>query len=89
MKLSMKLTLIGGIIVISYRPLWVYLAQNNISKKECREKTGISANTWTKLNKGEEVSVSILNKICAAYNISYDNIMEYIPLKEQITGGTK
>ena len=76
----MKLTLMGGIVVISYRPLWVYLAQNNITKKECREKTGISANTWTKLNKGEEVSVSILNKICAAYNISYDNIIEYVPV---------
>lgn len=43
---------------------------------------GISANTWTKINKNEEVSMTILNKICKALNVNYGDIIEYIPVDE-------
>jgi DNA-binding Xre family transcriptional regulator len=44
---------------------------------------GISPNTWTRINRGEEVSLSILNKICAGLGISYGDIIEYIPTEEK------
>ena len=33
----------------------------------------------TKINKNEEVSMTILNKICAALGVSYGDIIEYVP----------
>lgn len=68
--------------MVSYKPLWRYCLEHDISKQQCREMCGISQNTWTKLNKGEEVSMAILNKICQALNLSYGDIIEYIPADE-------
>lgn len=65
--------------MVSYKPLWRYCLENDISKQQCREMCGISANTWTKLNKNEEVSMAILNRICKTLNVSYGDIIEYIP----------
>jgi DNA-binding Xre family transcriptional regulator len=42
---------------------------------------GISPNTWTKINRNEEVSMPVLNKICAALDLSYGDIIEYLPDK--------
>ena len=65
--------------MVSYKPLWRYLLEHDISKQECRVKSGISPNTWTKLNKNEEVSMTVINKICNAYNIDYYDVMEFVP----------
>ena len=64
--------------MISYKPLFRYCVEHNISKAQCRQMCGISPNTWTKINKGEEVSVAILNKICSTLGVSYGDIIEYI-----------
>ena len=64
--------------MISYKPLFRYCVEHNISKAQCRQMCGISPNTWTKINKGEEVSVAILNKICSTVGVSYGDIIEYI-----------
>jgi DNA-binding Xre family transcriptional regulator len=45
---------------------------------------GISPNTWTKINKGEEVSLTILNKICSALGVSYGDIIEYIDADKNV-----
>jgi DNA-binding Xre family transcriptional regulator len=44
---------------------------------------GISPNTWTKINRNEEVSMTILNKICAGLGVSYGDIIEYVPKEEE------
>jgi len=69
--------------MVSYKPLWRYLLENDITKQECRERCNISKNTWTKLNRNEEVSMSILTKICETFSISYDDIVEYIPKESE------
>jgi DNA-binding Xre family transcriptional regulator len=33
----------------------------------------------TKMRKNEEVSMTVLNKICAVLNVNYGDIVEYIP----------
>jgi DNA-binding Xre family transcriptional regulator len=43
---------------------------------------GISPNTWTKINRNEEVSMTILNKICAGLGVTYADIIEYIPTEQ-------
>ena len=48
---------------ISYKKLWVMLIQKDITKSQLRTDIGLSAGTMSKLNKGEEVALSLL-RIC-------------------------
>ena len=43
---------------ISYKKLWVLLAEKEISKAAFRDALELSTGTMTKLNKGEEVSLA-------------------------------
>ena len=49
---------------ISYKKLWVMLIQKDITKSQLRTDIGLSAGTMSKLNKGEEVALSVLLRIC-------------------------
>lgn len=63
---------------ISYKRLWVMLAEREISKADFRKNVGISAGTYTKMNKGEEISLSILLKICDYLNCDIGDICEAV-----------
>lgn len=63
---------------ISYKKLWIKLAEMEISKIQFREKAKISPGTMTKLNKGEEVSVSVLLKICDYLDCNIGDICDAI-----------
>ena len=72
--------------MVSYKPLFRYCLEHDISAKQCRDMCGISPNTWTKINKNEEVSMTILNKLCAGLGLTYGDIIEYIhsePIKQK------
>ena len=47
---------------ISYKKLWVMLIQKDITKSQLRTDIGLSSGS--KLNKGEEVALSVLLRIC-------------------------
>lgn len=64
---------------ISYRPLWVMLAQRGMSKKELREQSGISTASLAKLGKGDNITTDVLLKICQALNCNINEIIETIP----------
>ena len=64
--------------MVSYRPLFILLATRGLSKADLRRLADISPNTMTKLRRGEEVSMTILNKICVALGVTYGDIVEYI-----------
>ena len=64
---------------ISYRPLWVMLAQRNMTKKELREKSGISTASLAKLGKGQNITTDVLLKICKALNCNINEIIESVP----------
>lgn len=61
---------------ISYKKLWVLLAEKEISKQRFREMLEISTGTMTKLNKGEEVSMNTLLRICILIVISEIFVMQ-------------
>ena len=63
----------------SYKPLWHLLIERGITKAELRKLTDISPNTMTKLTRNEEVSMSVINKICDLLAVNYVDVMEYIP----------
>lgn len=59
---------------ISYKKLWVLLIQKDITKVELKRDVGISAGTMSKLNKGEEVALSVLLRICNYLNCDIGDI---------------
>ena len=50
---------------ISYKKLWLMLVERDLSKATLRKDVKLSAGTLTKLNRGDEVSLSILIRIYA------------------------
>ena len=68
---------------ISYRPLWVILAQRGMTKKELREISGISTASLAKLGKGENLTTDVLLKICNALNCNINEIVETVSDSDQ------
>lgn len=66
-------------MAVSYNKLWKLLIDKKMSKAEMRRAAGISPNTLTKLNRDEEVTMTIINKICAALQVDIGEVMEFIP----------
>ena len=63
---------------ISYKKLWVMLIQREITKVQLRADVGISAGTMSKLNKGEDVALSDLLRICDYLNCDIGDICEAV-----------
>ena len=61
---------------VSYKKLWVLIAEKEISKADLRKLADIAPSTMTKLNKNEFVALSILVKICDKLNCDIGDIME-------------
>ena len=57
-------------MAISYKKLWKLLIDKDMTAVELRQAIGIAPNTMTKLRKDEEVSLSVLVKICTALNVN-------------------
>lgn len=65
-------------MAVSYNKLWKLLIDKKMSKAELRRATGVSPNTMTKLNRDEEVTLSVLSKICEILNADIGDIIEYV-----------
>ena len=68
---------------ISYKKLWVLLIDRDIKKSSFRKELNLSSGTWTKLNKGEEVSLSILLRIFGYLNCDIGDICEAVRTDNQ------
>ena len=68
---------------ISYKKLWVLLIDRDIKKSSFRKELNLSSGTWTKLNKGEEVSLSILLRICGYLNCDIGDLCEAVRTDNQ------
>ena len=69
-------------MAVSYKKLSKLLIDRDIMKKDLAAAADISNYTISKMSKGENVTVEILGKICKALNCKIDDIMEFIPDKE-------
>ena len=70
-------------MAISYKKLWKLLIDKDMTAVDLRLATGIAPNTVTKLRRDEEVSMSVLVKICTALNANIGDIMDLIPEEEK------
>lgn len=65
--------------MISYNRLWKLLVDKKMSKADLRKAAGLAPNTMTKLRRDQEVSLSVLGRICATLGVNIGEIMEFIP----------
>lgn len=63
---------------ISYKKLWILLLEKEINKATFRKDLNIATGTMTKLNRNEEVSLSVLLRICDYLKCDIGDICEAI-----------
>jgi len=73
-------------MAISYNKLWKLLVDKKMSKADLRKAAGIAPNTLTRLSRDEEVTLAVLNKICATPEVDIGDIMEFLPATEKKNG---
>ena len=66
-------------MAISYNKLWKLLIDKKMSKADLRKAAGIAPNTMTRLRRDEEVTLTVLNKICKTLDVDIGDIMEFLP----------
>ena len=68
---------------ISYNLLWKLLVDKKMSKADLRKVANIAPNTMTKLRRDQEVSLSVLSRICEVLDVNIGQIMEFVPNKNK------
>ena len=66
-------------MAISYNKLWKLLVDRKMSKADLRKAVGIAPNTMTRLRRDEEVTLTVLHKICSTLEVDIGDIMEFLP----------
>ena len=64
--------------MISYNKLWKILIDRKMSKWYLRKAIDLAPNTMTKLRRDEEVSMSVLIRICDYLNCNIGDIVELV-----------
>ena len=65
-------------MAISYNKLWKLLVDKKMSKADLRKAAGVAPNTMTRLRRDEEVTLTVLNKICTTLNVDIGDVMEFV-----------
>ena len=64
-------------MAVSYNRLWKLLVDKKMSKADLRKAAGIAPNTMTRLRRDEEVTLSVLNRICIVLDVNIGDVMEF------------
>ena len=62
----------------SYKPLWKLLIDMDMSKKAFMELTGISKSTVDKMNRGEYVSMEVIDRICQHLHCKISDVVTFV-----------
>ena len=68
---------------ISYKKLWVLLIEKDITRAQMRKDLKIATGTMSKLNKGEEVALSVLLRICEYLECDIGDICSVVMPKKE------
>jgi len=66
-------------MAISYNKLWKLLIDKKMSKADLRKAAGIAPNTMTRLRRDEEVTLTVLHKICSTLEVDIGDVVEFLP----------
>lgn len=65
--------------MISYKPFLKLLIDKSMKKQDLVSAGILSWTTMAKIDKNQNISLDILDKLCAALNCQPGDIIEYIP----------
>ena len=65
-------------MVVTYRKLWALLEQRNLTKRDLIRLSGISYTTVRNMEKGSNVNLDILRKICEALHVGLGDVVEFV-----------
>lgn len=68
---------------ISYKKLWMLLIEKDITKPTLRKELKLSTGTMSKLNKGEDVALSVLLRICDYLDCDIGDICEAVRVPKE------
>lgn len=63
-------------MAVSYKKLFKLMIDRDIKKKQLKEMTGLSYGTIAKIEKGENVQMDVLDKICVKLKCQLSDIAE-------------
>lgn len=69
-------------MTVSYKRLWKLLIDKDMKKKDLEEKAGISNYVVSKMNRGDNITVDVVGKICRALDCTPNDIMEFVDSNE-------
>ena len=65
-------------ITVSYKPLWKLLIDKELQKQDLKKMTGLSGATIAKLGRDENVTTTVLVRICEPLNCDIADICEVV-----------
>ena len=68
---------------ISYKKLWIRLAEKEVSPVTLRKDLNIATGTMTKLRKNEEVALSVLLRICEYLDCNIGDICDVVHFSKE------
>jgi len=68
---------------ISYKKLWKILIDKDMKKKDLTTYANISTSTIMKMTRGENITTDVLVRVCRAFDCTFDDIMEILPIEEK------
>ena len=64
-------------MAFSYKPLWKLLIDNDMTKKQLMEATGISKSTMDKMGRGEQISMDIIDRLCTYFKCNVSDVITH------------
>ena len=63
----------------TFKPLWKMLIDRDMTKEQLRLATGLSPATIANMGRNENVSMDVLDKVCAYLECRLEDVVEHIP----------
>ena len=70
-------------MAVSYRKLRHILIDRRMKKKDLEEAAGITHYQMYKLANDKDITTDVIGAICTALEVSVDDILEFVPVKEK------
>lgn len=62
----------------SYKPLLKLLVENDLKKTDLKQLLGFGPSTIAKFDKGENVSLDVIDKLCTHFGVQPNDIIEHV-----------
>ncbi|WP_160037333.1 MULTISPECIES: helix-turn-helix domain-containing protein [unclassified Paenibacillus] len=72
-------------MAFTYKPLFKLLIDRDMKKTDLRGAVGIGPSTLAKFEKGEYVSLEVLDRLCNYFGVQPNDLLEHIPDAQNTT----